>query len=119
MTETLAAALLLLLAATGLGIAVYFALLFYRVIPPGDSCGVGSRSCNTAVFSRDGSLLGFPNSLLGIPFYLLVGLAAVGRLAAGRFLLLDLALLASIATVLVGAYLVYSLFAKLKVLCKL
>lgn len=124
MTEHGAAAVLALLALLGLLNSVYFALLYFRVVSPDHSslpsfCRIGENTCQSVVFTRDGSLLGFPNSLLGIAYYLLLMGVAASRVVAGRYMLLDLALAASAGAVLMGVYLIWALLVKLKQPCPL
>lgn len=125
MTPGAAAAILAALALVGLAISTYFLLIFYRVLQPGTPgvpsfCRLSERTCESVVFTRDGRLFfGLPNSLFGVGYYLLILFGAASRLLSGRFVGLDLALAGAAFTVLVGAYLTWSLLAKLRVPCTL
>jgi uncharacterized membrane protein len=122
--ELLPTFLLLALALGGLALAVYFTLIYYRLIPPDSGsmprfCRLGEGTCGSVVFSRYGRVFGFPNSLLGLVFYLGLGGVAVSRLVSGTYAALDLLLAAAVASLLLAAYLVYSLFVKLRTPCPL
>lgn len=124
MSAILAAWLLLPLAALGLVNAVYFTLIYYRVIPPDSGsvpsvCHLGKGTCQAVVFTRYGRLTGLPNSLFGILFYLLIGEVAVGRIVTGRAPLLDLALAVAVLSLVLAVYLVHALLVRLKTPCPL
>jgi uncharacterized membrane protein len=124
MNGAILAALLLLLALAGLANAVYFALLYYRVLPPDSRrvpafCRMEESACASVVFAGCGRLFGVPNSLPGIGFYLLLLSVAAVRLITGYWALLDWALALSLVTVIVGAYLVYALMFRLRTPCPL
>lgn len=106
---------LAVLAMGGLANSVYFTLLAFRLIPPNAGvlpkvCRLSDHACEAVVHTRYGRLFGLPNSVPGIAFYLL--LLAVAATRDPR--LLDLALVASAATILIGVYLIWALVAKLK-----
>lgn len=96
---------LIVLAFGGLANAVYAVRLTHR-------CSNGS--CSLVFGTKYARLLGFPNSYLGVGFYL--GLMAFGidRSIRGPVLPLWPALAASAVGMLVSVYLAYILFLKLK-----
>ncbi len=125
MAQTVLAEMLVLLALLGLAVSTYFLLIYYRVIRA-DSAGVPrfcrltERTCESVVFTRDGRLLlGLPNSLFGLLYYLALLGSALARLLTGCFPLLHLLLGAALATVALGAYLTWSLLVKLRIPCPL
>ncbi len=126
--------LLMLLAAVGLVQAVYFTLLYYRVIPAGSGlvpafCRMEERVCEAVVFTRYGRVFLVPNSLLGIFFYVLclyVGLIRMGYrggaeapMATGHYPYEAYALVAAGLSVLFGIYLIHALVVRLKMPCPL
>ncbi|HEU4753660.1 MAG TPA: vitamin K epoxide reductase family protein [Armatimonadota bacterium] len=124
MLERLIGGLLLLLGGGGLALAVYFVLVYYRLVQPDSGmlpriCRLGSGTCQSAVFSRYGRIFGPPNSILAIPFYLLVLHAAFSLLLTGRYPWAGYLLAASVATIVLGLYLIYALRVKLRTTCHL
>lgn len=110
--------MLALLAGVGLYISTYFTLVAYRAIPPSvrwmpQVCQLQERSCGAIVWTRQARLLGLPNSLLGMVWYLLVWLGAAGAVPAAWLLA------PAAATVLMGAVLTYQLLRVLRVPCPL
>ena len=103
-------------------ISSYFTAVSYRWIRPDEKwipafCRLGERTCATIVFTPRARVFGLPNSVLGQVFYaaLVIG-ALTGRFEGG---LLTLYLLASLVTVVLGAYLTYSLLFLTRVPCTL
>ncbi|MCC6444432.1 MAG: hypothetical protein IT210_13385 [Armatimonadetes bacterium] len=106
-------ATLLFLSLAGLADAVLFTRAYYR----NRVCPLPDDQCRSVHEHPDARLLGIPNSLLATGYYLfLTGIAAAG-LRKGSVPLLDPALAFSAATLLLGAYLLYSLFVKIKGRC--
>jgi uncharacterized membrane protein len=108
---------------TGLLISLYFTLVTYRLMKPDQRfippvCRMSGDSCLSIVDSPQARLFGVPNSLLGILYYLGVFVAAIGNLTPST-MLYDGLLAVSIGTLLIAAYLIYSLLAVLKVRCVL
>ena len=106
----------------GFLISSYFTAVSYRWIRPDEKwiptfCRLGERTCATIVFTPRACVFGLPNSVLGQVFYaaLVIG-ALTGRFEGGP---LTLYLLASLVTVVLGAYLTYSLLFLTRVPCKL
>lgn len=116
--------LLLGLALLGLGISFHFTLAYYGRVDspavPAALCRREERTCITILQTPYARLLGVPNAVLGLGFYLLTaavaGLALAGTLP--RWLWLT-NLAAAIAAVLLAPYLVWALRARLKTWCRL
>ena len=113
---------IVLLSLIGFLISSYFTAVSYRWIRPDEKwipafCRLGERTCVTIVFTPRARVFGLPNSVLGQVFYaaLVIG-ALTGRFEGGP---LTLYLLASLVTVVLGAYLTYSLLFLTRVPCKL
>ena len=111
----------LLLCLVGLYISVYFTLLAYGRIWSGSRLvpalfRMGGGACSTVLQHPDARLFGLPNSLVGIAYYTLIALATVvfgvrqmpGLIVGGAW-----------AVVGAGIYLVYSLYARVRVGCRL
>lgn len=116
--------LLLGLALLGLGISLYFALAYYgRLespdIPPA-LCRRQERSCVTILRTPYARLLGVPNAVLGLAFYLLTG-AVAGLALAGELprWLWAVNLAAAAGAVALAPYLVWALVARLGHWCRL
>lgn len=109
-----------ILALAGLADALYFTFAYYGRIKkarwvPEILCAREGSNCVTVVQTPYARVFGVPNSLLGIIYYLLVVFwALVGRLVPG---LLWALIGASVATVLLGFYLIYSLLRRLHTHC--
>jgi len=115
---------LLGLSAVGFGISLYFTLAYYGRIAaggiPAALCRREERSCVTLLETPYARLLGVPNSVLGLGFYLLT--AVVALLALGEILprwLLWSNLAAAAVSVALAPYLVWALVARLKSWCPL
>ena len=122
--EVLGPMFLLLLAGMGLANAIYFTLLYYRIVKPDSRkiplfCSMEERTCEAVVFTRYGRIFYVPNSLLGIIFYLLIIGGAASKFVTGRYLMIDYALAGSGFTIVLGVYLIYALLVKLKTPCPL
>jgi uncharacterized membrane protein len=125
--------LIVLFALAGLADAVYFTLAYYGRIRkarwvPEIFCAREGSSCVTVVRTPYARVLGVPNSLLGIIYYLLlivwIGLVPRYVSLSGHVLrpfeTLGLWLLgASICTVVLGFYLIYALRRVLYTHCRL
>lgn len=115
---------LLALAVVGAAISFYFTLAYYGKVEsrqvPALLCRRAERSCVTILDTPYARLLGVPNAVVGLGFYLLTG--AVAGLALAKALpgwLWWVNLAAAAATVLAAPYLVWALVARLKVWCRL
>lgn len=112
---------LILLSVIGLYIAVYFTLVYYRLVDADSAlvpsfCRMDEGTCQLVIRHPDARLSGLPNSLLGIGFYVLVLLVGLG--AGGEVLFLFVRWVAW-AAVLLAVYLVFSLFFRVKAICPL
>lgn len=111
-------------ALAGLGFlnASYFTAIAYRWIQPDarwipSFCRMGERTCSSVVFTPSARVFGPPNSLLGQLYYAALGVAlASGRLTSS---VLDAFVAVAAVTVLLAAYLTYSLLVVLRVPCPL
>ena len=116
--------MLVLLAAFGFLISLYFTLVNYKLMAPDanfvpSSCQLSEQTCQTILSTREARVLGIPNFLLGLTYYLgMIILASFGLihpLTWGYNALMVI----SLFTVLLGGYLIYSLVSKLRVVCVL
>lgn len=115
---------LLALAVLGVAISLYFTLAYYGRVEsrevPALLCRREERSCVTILQTPYARLLGVPNAVVGLGFYLLTG--AVAALALGEALpdwLWRVNLVVAAGTVLAAPYLVWALVARLKTWCRL
>ncbi len=104
------------LALAGLANALYFAMSYYgpsrgRLIPTTGS------PCQTVMQTPDGRVLGLPNFILGMLYYL--ALIALSWTAEPTSRWMTAAWIASWLAVLLGVYLVYALLFRLRVSCPL
>lgn len=111
------------LAAIGLAISSYFTGIAYRWIDPATRwvpkmCRLSEGTCAQIVFTPRARLFGMPNSVLGQLYYgaLMIGIAT-GSI--WRTPVEWLTLIASLATVVIGAYLTWSLLFRTRVNCVL
>lgn len=122
--------LIIVLALAGLIISFYFTLAYYGRIKkarwvPEILCAREGSSCVTVVQTPYARVFGVPNSLLGIAYYLLVVAMAARGLDIpfhGVYYAIALSravLLTSLATVLLGFYLIHALRRKLHMDCPL
>jgi uncharacterized membrane protein len=121
------------LAAVGLYIAAYFTLVYYGVLEASTKlmprvCRLEKRTCQTVLSTRFARVFGVPNSLLGIGYYMVVivllctgWIDAPGGVFGGRvgFELGIVVVIVAWFTVLMGAFLTYSLFFIIKIPCPL
>lgn len=134
MAHPLLSTLVIILSLVGLGDAIYFTLAFYGRVEnarwvPEILCAREGSSCVTVVKTPYARVFGWPNSLFGIVYYLvLIGwnLIPAARLDTLdwnapplSFLFRFLLTAASAVTVVLGAYLVYALREKLHIDCPL
>lgn len=113
--------LLLVAVAAGFVIAAFFTLVTYGVVPPDGKfvpqfCRMDRGTCMTVLGHHDARLLGVPNSLVGVLFYILVAASAVA--GSGNALRMVVMIAAWIA-VGSGVYLTYSLLVKIRIRCAL
>lgn len=116
-------ALLFVLSVIGFLISFYFVMLQYRWMSPQlpilpRICLVDQRSCDAILFTRDARILGIPNSLPGMAYYL----AIITPILVPQFrtdISIRVLSILSIVTVVMGVYLTYSLLFKLNTRCVL
>ena len=109
--------LLVSCAFAGLSIALYFSLVYYRVIEADNRwipsfCRMEKGACMRILDTPEAKVLGVPNSVLGVLYYLAILLVPISSFE-------TLFLIASILSVGLGMYLVRALVARLKVHCPL
>ncbi|HLI30141.1 MAG TPA: vitamin K epoxide reductase family protein [Terriglobia bacterium] len=114
--------IILILSIAGFANACYFTFAYYGKVRgvrwiPAVLCARDGSSCLTVVQTPYARVLGPPNSLLGIIYYLLVVAWALAEPAGTGWLILLLAMSAS--AVVLGGYLIYALRHKLHVDCPL
>ena len=111
----------LFLCLVGLYISVYFMLLAYGRIWSGTRLvpalfRMGGGACNTVLAHPDARLFGFPNSVVGIAYYVTIALAVV---MFGVRQMPALVVGGAWAVVGAGIFFVYSLYARVRVPCRL
>jgi uncharacterized membrane protein len=111
----------LLLCLVGFYISVYFTLLAYGRIWSGSRLvpalfRMGRGACSAVLHHPDARLFGLPNSLVGILYYAAIALATIGF---GVRQMPAFLVGASWAVVGAGVFLVYSLYARVRVRCRL
>lgn len=118
--------ILLGLASVGFALSVYFTAAYFgsaaTVLPgvPGALCREEEGSCLTVLQTPYARLLGVPNAVVGLLFYLLVGVMAALALAGQpQEWLWRIAFLGAAGSVLVAPYLIWALVARLKTWCPL
>lgn len=126
--------LIVVLSLVGLANALYFTFAYYGRIKkarwvPEILCASEGSSCVTVVQTPYARVFGVPNSVLGIIYYLLLIITAFKSWLIpfsvgfkGYFILvntLQLLIVASVITVLLGFYLIYALRRKLHTHCPL
>ena len=117
---------LLALAAIGLAVSAYFTVGYYgsgaemlRGVPAA-LCRAEERSCTTVIHTPYARLLGVPNAVLGLLYYIAVAVWAILALnGAAPAWLTDALLLAAVAVVALAPYLVWALVRQLKTWCPL
>lgn len=110
---------LMALAAAGVYISTYFSVCVFRGYRgEGDRASIlpfGSDRCTLVTRHRDARLFGVPNSILGTIYYLLVMFAIGLELPP----LLMVAEAASLLALVFAAYLVHSLYVRVRIVCPL
>jgi uncharacterized membrane protein len=109
--------LLVSCAFAGLGIALYFSLVYYGVIEADNRwipsfCRMEKGACMRILDTPEAKVLGLPNSVLGVIYYVAILFIPIDRFEM-------LFLIASIFSVGLGMYLVRALIVRLKVHCPL
>ena len=116
--------LLVLLSVVGFLIALYFTLIYYQKIPVNyflvpRVCRMEESTCQTVLSTPEARVLGVPNFLLGLIYYVLVSSMAFFGGNPTDSLALDFLLWVSFFVVILGLYLTYSLLFKIKIPCPL
>ncbi len=126
--------LVIVLSLVGLGDAVYFTLAYYGRVEhsrwiPELLCAREGSNCVTVVKTPYARVFGWPNSLSGIVYYLvLIGwsllpapwlLTLDARAPGLSFLVRFLLIAVAVVAVVLGGYLVYALRARLRIDCPL
>jgi uncharacterized membrane protein len=111
---------LVTIAAVGFINALYFTLLYFRLVHPNTRfvpaiCQLDEQTCRAVVFTSYGRIWRVPNGLMGILFYLLVIASAL----IGRRWLVNVALATALLSLMYGLYLLYALVFRLKAQCPL
>jgi uncharacterized membrane protein len=105
----------------GLYVCSYFALVFYNLIASDTKyvprpCQLDTQTCQRVIGHPDARVLGAPNFVLGIPYYIVM--IVVALVDVPRFVRM-IALCIAWGTVVLAAYLVRSLCVKLRIICPL
>ena len=102
---------------SGFCIALYFSLVYYRIVEADNKwipafCRMEKGACMKILDVQEAKVLSIPNSVLGLLYYRAILLLPIDRLE-------PLFLVASIFSVGLGMYLVHSLVFRLKTHCPL
>ena len=113
--------LLTTLASMGLLISLYFPFLnsrgtaaAFRYLP--SFCRIDGQTCERILSHPDARLFGVPNYVLGLLYYVLVLVLSFGH---AHPLFVTAMRIASWITVALAAYLIYSLYYRVKVTCQM
>lgn len=104
----------------GLFISIYFALVYNKLIAPNAHwlpkfCRLEKGACESLLNTDEAHILKAPNFYLGILFYIFILVVALDE---GLFAFLYISVLTITGfTVVVGLYLIYSLFFKIRIQC--
>jgi uncharacterized membrane protein len=110
----------IVLSLVGLYLAAYFSLIYYHLVKADSGmlprvCRLEERSCKTVLETKYARVFGPPNSLLGVFYYVIVVVLVGGNFLAG---LIGIGLVAvAWFTVVLGIFLIYSLFFIIKIPC--
>ena len=112
---------LIALSVIGLYISSYFSLVYYRLIDASTRlipsfCRMEEGACRLVIHHPDATLFVVPNSMLGAGYYLCVVIAGIGI---ENPIFVSVIRSASWISVLLAAYLVYSLGFRVKMMCPL
>ncbi|HLX11262.1 MAG TPA: vitamin K epoxide reductase family protein [Bacteroidota bacterium] len=113
-----------MLGLAGFFISLYFTLVYYGILQPDWGfiprvCRMDKQTCGSLIHTREARLLGLPNSVFGIGFYLFVIVTSVCFSGESYAISLQILFWASIIAVAMGIYLTYSLMVKLRTKCVL
>lgn len=115
---------LVALAVVGALDALYFVLVDQRKIPPDPRwlppvCRMDEATCVQIIDTPYARVLGLPNAVYGLTWYLLLASLAAWALVTGELLLCVPLLVVAGLTVLLSAYLAWALLVKLETVCPL
>lgn len=118
------AIVVMVLGLVGLLDSVYYTLIHYGYMSLGSPlvpiiCDKQAGACRTVATSSWASLLGMPNSIFGIGYYLLAMLAAGVRMKAGEWPYHNALKVISIAAAFFSIYLAWALMFRVRALCPL
>jgi uncharacterized membrane protein len=113
---------LLGLSGVGFVLSLYFSLVYYGRVETGTVpralCRQEEASCLTILATPYARLLGVPNALVGVGFYLLIAATAMlfltGRFSSGLW---QLSRLSAVAAVGLAPYLIWALRVRLRTWC--
>lgn len=107
------------LAMAGLISSIYFALAHYGRIKTGDMIPTvaGEGICVSILDTPYARVLGLPNSVFGITYYLLITFSAGYRLLFGEWLLLNVLIVVAVLAALFSLFLAWSLIFRIRVFC--
>ncbi|MEE9288914.1 MAG: vitamin K epoxide reductase family protein [Bacteroidota bacterium] len=116
--------ILVLCAALGFLISLYFTLVYYQLMAPDAKlipsvCQLSEQTCQTILSTREARMLAIPNFLLGLLYYLALMILGAMNLVGPSVRGYDALLIISVFTVFLGLYLTHSLLSKLRVVCVL
>ncbi|MCS7229168.1 MAG: vitamin K epoxide reductase family protein [Candidatus Kryptonium sp.] len=112
---------LVILSAIGFYISLYFTLIYFHLISPSkfllpNVCKLSGSACETIINTKYARILGFPNFVYGLFYYLVIFLFAIFDF--NSYIKITIALISWIVVVL-GVYLIYALLKVLRVNCLL
>jgi uncharacterized membrane protein len=108
----------------GFLISLYFTLVYYGLMKPSQwfippICRMDEGTCQTIIHTSDAKILGAPNFVLGLSYYITVIAYASVPFLQQTIILHRFLLAISFATIILGVYLSYSLLFKLRTTCVL
>ena len=115
---------LVLVSSLGWAISLYFTLVRYQVIAPEQRfiprfCRLESGNCRTILRSPVASILGIPNSLLGVAYYLVILFLSINEWIEVPPAFVKWVFITSLVASAVGISLAFSLLRDLKTPCVL
>ncbi|MEN3037831.1 MAG: vitamin K epoxide reductase family protein [Candidatus Kryptonium sp.] len=110
-----------ILSAIGFYISLYFTLIYLRFISPAkfllpNVCKLSGSTCETIINTKYAKILGFPNFVYGLFYYLAIFLFVIFDF--NNYIKIAIVLISWIVVVL-GVYLIYALLKVLRVNCLL
>lgn len=118
------AIVVLLLGLVGLVNSLYLTLVSYEVVKKKPSstpglCTPEEESCDEVSTKPESLVLGIPNSVFGMAYYVIISTAAIVRLVTGTWQLMPLLTLVAVGAVIFSLYLAWMLIFRLRVFCRL